>query len=73
MFYFLMISAYLLLDLVNKSSLNNMMELGFNIMLDCGHNMPYMLLASTSSHKPESHALYNKLFSKTKLEKCYKN
>jgi hypothetical protein len=51
-FYFLMISAYLLLDRVNKSSPNNMMQLGLNIVLDCDHYMPYLLPASTSSNKP---------------------
>jgi hypothetical protein len=51
-FYFLMISAYLLLNRGNKSFPNNIMELGLNIVLDCGHYMPYMLPASTSSNKP---------------------
>jgi hypothetical protein len=42
-FYFLMISAYLLLYRVNKSPPNNMMQLGLNIVLDCSHYMPYLL------------------------------
>jgi hypothetical protein len=51
LFHFLEISANMLLDWVNKSSLNNITELEFNIVLKCGHNMPYLLPTSTSLHK----------------------
>ncbi len=49
-FCFLIISAYLLLERVNKSSPNNMMQLRLNIVLDCGHYMQKICCMHPSPH-----------------------